>query len=161
MNRLLKSKIPLFLCLTGISLSAWAEEQVSTLDVWAKSGEKFTYYLSEHPVAAYSGSDLVLKTDELTVNYPLSELHKFTFDSEAASVETISLPDGRMQMQKGMLCLSGFRAGERVSIYSMEGQNVMNETVSADGTATLFIQSLATGVYVVKAGSVTHKIIKQ
>lgn len=161
MNRLLKSKIPLFLCLTGISLSAWAEEQVSTLDVWTKSGERITYYLSEHPVAAYSGSDLVLKTDELTVNYPLSELHKFTFSSEVASVETIPLPNGRMQMQRGMLCLSGFRAGERVSIYSMGGQNVMSATISADGTVTLFIQSLATGVYVVKAGSVTHKIIKQ
>lgn len=161
MKRLLKSKIPLFLCLTGISLCAWAEEQVSTLDVWTKSGERITYYLSEHPVAAYSSSNLVLKTDGLTVNYPLSELHKFTFGSEVASVETVSLPDGRMQMQRGMLCLSGFRASERVSIYNMGGQNVLNATVGSDGTATLFIQSLATGVYVVKAGSVTHKIIKQ
>lgn len=161
MNRLLKSKIPLFLCLTGISLSCLAEENVQTLDVWTKSGERITYYLSEHPVAAYSGSNLVLKTDELTVNYPLKELHKFTFGSEATSVETTLLPDGRMQMQKGMLCLTGFRVGEMVSIYSMEGQNVMNATVSSDGTITLFIQSLATGVYVVKTGNVTHKIIKQ
>lgn len=161
MNRLLKSKIPLFLCLTGFSLSGWAEEQVSTLDVWTKSGERITYYLSEHPVAAYSGSDLVLKTDELTVNYPLAKLHKFTFGSEATSVESISLPDGRMQMQKGMLCLSGFRVGEMVSIYSIGGQNVMNATIGSDGTAILFIESLATGVYVVKAGSVTHKFIKQ
>ena len=161
MNRLLKSKIPLFLCLTGISMSGWAEEQVSTLDVWTKSGERITYYLNEHPVATYSGSDLVLKTDELTVNYPLAKLHKFTFGSEATSVETAPLPDGQMQMQKGMLCLSEFRAGEKVSIYNIGGQNVMNATISSDGTATLFIQSLATGVYVVKAGSVTHKIIKQ
>lgn len=161
MNRLLKSKIPMLLCLTGISLSGWAEGQMSTLDVWTKSGERITYYLSEHPVAAYSGSDLVLKTDELTVNYPLSELHKFTFGTEATSVDTLPLPDGRIQMLKGMLCLSGFRVGEMVSIYSIGGQNVQSVTVGLDGTATLFIQSLATGIYVVKAGSVTHKIIKQ
>lgn len=161
MNRLLKSKIPLFLCLAGISLSVWAEDQVSTLDVWTKSGERITYYLSEHPVAAYSGNDLVLKTDGLTVNYPLAELHKFTFGSEATSVESIPLPDGRMQMQQGTLCLAGFRAGEKVSIYNVGGQDVMNATIGSDGTATLFIQSLATGVYVVKAGSVTHKFIKQ
>ncbi len=161
MNRSLKSNIPLFLCLTGFSLSGWAEKQLSTLDVWTKSGERITYYLSEHPVAEYSGSDLVLKTDGLTVSYPLTELHKFTFGSEATSIETASLPDGRMQMQEGQLCLSGFRAGEKVSIYSIGGQNVLNATVESDGTATLFIGSLATGVYVVKAGSVTHKIIKQ
>lgn len=161
MNRLLKSKIPLFLCLTGFSLSGWAEEQVSTLDVWTKNGEKITYYLSEHPVATYSDNDLVLKTDKLTVSYPLTELHKFTFGSEATSVETTPLTDGQMQMQKGTLCLAGFHAGEKVSIYNIGGQNVMNATISSDGTATLFIESLATGVYVVKAGSITHKIIKQ
>ncbi len=149
------------LYLMSISLSGWAEENVPTLDIWTKNGERITYYLSEHPVATYSGSDLVLKTDELTVSYPLTELHKFTFGSEATSIETTILPDGRMQLQQGMLCLTRFRAGEMVSIYSIGGQNVMNATIGPDGTATLFIQSLATGIYVVKAGSVTHKIIKK
>lgn len=149
----------LFFCL---QLYVLANKNTPTVEVWTKSGERIAYSLSEHPVITYSGTDLVLTTTHLTVNYPLAELHKFTFGTEATAIEPIpTLPDGQIRMPGEMLILSGFCPSEQVLIYNIEGQKVLDATISSDGNTTIDIQSLATGIYVVKAGCITHKIIKK
>lgn len=149
----------LFFCL---QLYVLANKNTPTVEVWTKSGERIAYSLSEHPVITYSGMDLVLTTTHLTVNYPLAELHKFTFGTEATAIETIStLSDGQIRMSEEMLILSGFCPSEQVLIYNLKGQKVLNATISSDGSITIDLQSLATGIYVVKTGSITHKIIKK
>ena len=153
----------LFLLLfTSVPWVATMGGNASILEVWTKGGGRITYSLSNHPVATYSGTDLVLTTGYLVVNYPLAELQKFTFGTETDAVKTVqSELDGRMQTQEGMLFLSGFPAGTPVAIYTLDGRTVATTAISPDGTATLSIHALATGIYVVKTGSVTHKIIKK
>lgn len=149
----------LFFCL---QLNVLANKNTPTVEVWTKSGERIAYSLSEHPVITYSGMDLVLTTTHLTVNYPLAELHKFTFGTEATAIEPIPiLFDGQIRISGEMLILSGFSPSKQVLIYSIEGQKVLDTTISSDGSITIDIKSLTTGIYVVKAGGITHKIIKK
>lgn len=147
--------------LLGWSLMAMAEEvSVTTLEVWTRSGQKIAYALSEQPVATYSGSDLVLTTSEVVVNYPLMELHKFTFGTaETSTVNAIVSPAGHVHQQSRTLLLSGFRPGEQVVLYGIDGRQVLSGTMADDGTLQLSLRTLATGVYVVKTGSLTHKIV--
>ena len=96
----------LFFCL---QLYVLANKNTPTVEVWTKSGERIAYSLSEHPVITYSGMNLVLTTTHLTVNYPLAELHKFTFGTEATAIEPIPiLFDGQIRISGEMLILSGF-----------------------------------------------------
>lgn len=161
MKRLFKRKIPFLFCLTGISLPGWAVEEVSTLEVWTKKGEKITYYLKDNPVASYSGEELVLKANEVTVCYPLSELHKFTLGTEATSVEDVETVDGKIQLEGESLNLSGFRTGETVAIFNINGQRISASRIDADGCTDFSLQNLTKGIYVIRIGSLTHKIIKK
>lgn len=151
-----------FLLLVGIPLAGTAEEALPTLEVWTKGGERITYVLSDRPVATWSDMEVVITAAGLTVSYPLSELWKFTFGTQADGVASLRQEaDGRMQMQEGMLHLSGFSAGMPVAVCSLDGRVAAMAAIGADGAATISIHTLATGIYVVKTGSITHKIIKK
>lgn len=146
----------------SLQLYVLANKNTPTVEVWTKNGERIVYSFSEHPVVTYSNKDLVMTTTRLTVNYPLAELHKFTFGTEATTIEHIpTLSDGQIRMSGEMLVLSGFCPSEQILIYSIEGQKVLDATICSDGSITIDIQSLATGTYVVKVGYITHKIIKK
>lgn len=147
--------------LFGWSLMTMAEEvSITTLEVWTRSGQKIAYALSERPVATYSDNDLVLTTSEMVINYPLAELHKFTFGTdEASSVIAHSAPVGKVAQQNGTLILSGFQAGIQVAVYTIDGRLAFSGKTATNGTLELSLRQLFAGVYVVKTGSLTHKIV--
>lgn len=151
-----------FMLLVGIPSAGAAEETLPTLEVWTKGGEQITYVLNDRPVVSWSDTDVVITTADLTVSYPLSELWKFTFGMQAnAAAALCQETDGQMQMQDGLLRLSGFPANMPIAVYSLDGHVAATATTLTDGTATIRIHTLATGIYVVKTGSTTHKIIKK
>lgn len=158
---ILKKAMPLLLFFC-FQLCVLAEEIIPTVEVWTKSGKRIAYSLSEHPVVTYLETDLVLTTTHLTVNYPLAELHKFTFGTVTTAIESTSIQsDGQMRMHGETLHISGFCPKESVSVYSIEGKKVLDTTTNSEGSVTIDINSLATGIYVVKTGSITHKFIKK
>ena len=52
----------------------------NTLTIHQKDGKQFCYGFADKPVITYTESDLILKTANTEVRYPLAQLDKFTFD---------------------------------------------------------------------------------
>lgn len=122
--------------------SAFAQ---NTLNIHQKSGGVVSYAFSEKPVVTYTADGIHLSTSKVEVDYPLSNLEKFTFgDGDANPVESIKA--------EGI-------AGD-VQIYSLGG-TLVKTIKSCEGTTTFFTGDLPSGVYVIKNGKTTYKIIKK
>lgn len=118
------------------------------INVHSKTGTVISYAFSEKPVVTYSGDILVLKTENTSVEYPLSDLEKFTFSDIDSSVESISTSD---------------ITGSTIRIFDLSGRCV--KTISADertGSAPLLLlNDMEKGIYIVKQGDISYKIIKE
>lgn len=133
--------------------------------VWTQSGEQISYPLAERPVVTQTNESLVVTTTATTVEYPKTGVRKFTLKSGAEDsdgIETIVGDKSGMLMQRGnTVCMSGFRAGSDVRVFTVSGQNVSVGHIGNDGTLMLDLSQLAAGVYIISTESITYKIIKR
>ena len=116
----------------------------NTLNIHQKSGGVVSYGFAEKPVVTYVGEILHVSTDKVSIDYPLAELEKLTFDDSDASIGEL-----RVEGQTSPVC-----------IYRMDGTLVKRQE-SSEGASAIDMQELPAGTYIIKQGNVTTKIIKQ
>lgn len=127
-----------------------------------KNGGKVAYVLNERPKVTYEGENLVLTTQKVTVEYPLSEVSKFTFgDLGDNGIEDLRGKDASVKLNAQTLVVAGGTPGAPLSLYSLSGSLVWRTNLDADGQLIRSIADLPRGVYVLKSGSITSKIIKR
>lgn len=139
----------------------------NVVEVSTKDGRTVYFRLSERPYAVIrnNGEVLIESWTELerSVSFLISKGLKMrvcdvdltgirTTGKDAASVFRL-LPD--------RLEVSGLGASAPVALYASDGRRVYAGHTGSDGSLTVGLSSFAGGTYVVKAGSVTCKIIKQ
>lgn len=135
----------LFIISMCIISSAIGVAQTS-LNIHQKNGGIVCYSFSAKPKLTYVEDLLHVSTDEIEIDYPISELEKLTFDNDTpVSINT--------------LCFSGESA--KVYIYRMNGSLLDIKKADINNPATIDTSELPSGTYLVKQGSVTIKIIKQ
>lgn len=129
----------------GLFLSCILGYGQTTLNVHQKSGGVVGYAFSEKPVVTYEGADLVLNTTKVKVVYPISNLEMFTFDNgELAEIESVTMSD-----VKG-----------KTLVYSSNGI-LVKELQPEEGSTHLLLDGLSNGIYIIKNGNTTYKIIKK
>lgn len=135
-----KNLLQLLILFLGAT-SAFAQ---NTLNVHQKSGGVVSYIFSDKPVVTYTEDGIHLVTNSVEVDYPLSNLEKFTFEDNNSP--------------SGIICTKG--GSSDVQIYSVGGTLI--KTVEAnEGTTTFSTSNLPAGIYVIKNGKSTYKIIKK
>lgn len=141
-------------------VATWAQNAVV---VYQADGNTATFAFSEKPVISYSGSDLVLTTTKTTVSYPVYLLKKIDFGEsweEATALDEVKAPDTRFSFQGGTLAISGGNAFSPVTLYTVGGTLVAHYRLDSAGSATIPVQSLGTGIYIVKTQRFTFKFRK-
>lgn len=135
-------------------------QDVQSLVIWTRGGERIVYALDEEPVTKFSGTDLVLSTRNLTVNYPLSALQRYTYELNTTSVADVDA-DRRMVVSGdgNVLSFSNLAAGTEVSVYSSDGKPVLSRKV--EGQTTISLDGFPAGVYVINVNDVTYKLMKR
>lgn len=132
------------LALASLFFGATSAFAQNTLNVHQKSGGVVSYSFSEKPVVTYTEDGIHLVTNSVEVDYPLSNLEKFTFEDSTSPSGIIRTEGGRSDVQ----------------IYSVGG--LLVKTVKAsEGTTTFSTEDLPAGIYVIKNGKSTYKIIKK
>lgn len=138
----------------------------NVVEVSTRDGRTVYFRLSERPYAVIRGSEVLIESWtelERSVSFLISKGLKMrvcdvdltgirTTGKDAASVFRL-LPD--------RLEVSGLGASAPVALYASDGRRVYAGHTGSDGSLTVGLSSFAGGTYVVKAGSVTCKIIKQ
>lgn len=132
------------------------------LKVWKKDKSTVLLALSEHPVTTFSNGKLVIKTSSTTIEYPLADVLRYTYEGVETGIDNYESDNNIVVRQEAdKLSLSNVKAGEEVRLYSSSGS--LLQIVKSNGTEPVVISlsSRPQGVYIVKSGKETIKLMKR
>lgn len=132
------------------------------LKVWKKDKSTVLFALAEKPVTTFSNNMLVIKTSSATIEYPLADIQRYTYEGVETGIESIESDNSMLvKQEKDKLSLRNLKAGEEVRLYSSSGS--LLQIVKSNGTEPVVISlsSRPQGVYIVKSGNETIKLMKR
>lgn len=135
----------------------------SRLVVWLKSGEKVGYELADQPVTTFSGSKLIIQTNKVTIPYERKNVLRYTYEYiEATGIDL--LPGERrvvINREGDEIIFRGLQAGSTASVYAVNGTLIEQRKASDDLPLAISLKNRPHGVYIVKAGTETIKVMKR
>lgn len=133
------------------------------LVVWLKSGEKVVYELAESPITTFSGSQLVISTVKTTATYERKNVLRYTYEDVFYSGIDLQPGERRVQVNRDgdEVSFYGLPAGTVASVYAVNGMLVKQLTSAEGQPLTVSLRNHPNGVYIVKAGTETIKVMKQ
>ena len=126
------------LCSTG----AWAQDTAPGIVVWMNDGNKTAVLFSDMPELTYADGYVTLQstTPSTTLSWPIENLQKLTFEQVSTGIRYIKVD--------GLDILS-----DNLTVYDLNGRLVKKNVKS--------LSELPKGVYIVKDGSVTIKVVRK
>lgn len=120
------------------------------------------FKLSTRPVIAFSDDKLQITSDEISTDYPQSDVTEFYFTAISTGIEEKVNPSTMSfsYTDNATIRISGSAAGEAV-LYDTNGKLLQRQKVSG-GNAAINVASYAPGVYILNlTNEHSFKIIKK
>ncbi len=162
---MVKVRITFFLfLLLSAPLATLAQSDASQrLVVWLKNGQKVYHDLSDEPETTFSEGTLWLITKKVSVNYPLTDVLRYTFVGITDDIQLPSVHPNEIRFMQGKdaMAFEGLPEGTVLELYSLDGKK-LNTIRARSGQQTII--SLANhprGTYIVKMGDASFKFLKQ
>lgn len=124
-----------------LSVGGYAQ---NTLNVHQKDGTRFCYGFSEKPKVTYEGNTLKLVTKSVSIEFPLTNLDKLSFEEELTKIDLLHY-DGKES---------------DILIYNQNGV-LLKRIHSNSGVLETYISEFPNGVYIIKKDNTTFKILKR
>lgn len=113
-----------------------------TLNIHTKTQGTVSFAFAEKPTITFTSPEVLKVTsDRLTVEFPFNEVERLTFEDLPDAVPSLMERDN----------ITGLH------IYDLNGR-LVQQAAATNGTASLNLSTLKTGVYVVKDGKRTYKV---
>ena len=91
----------------------------------------------------------------------MGDVEKLTINQKEAGVnDVVGGKKVSFAITESTLKVYGLKAGEKVAVYSISGVCLISQTADSEGSLSMSIENLDSGVYVVAAGSNSFKFIK-
>jgi hypothetical protein len=144
-NLLARAAMTLFLALL-CSAGAWAQDEEPSNDpaiiIWLNDGSKTTVLFSDMPEFTYTDGYVTLQSNNpsTTLSWLIDDLQKLTFGDASTGIRDIKVD--------GLDILS-----DNLTVYDLNGRLVKRNVKS--------LSELPKGVYIVKDGNVTIKVVRK
>lgn len=135
----------------------------SRLVVWLKSGDKVGYDLVDVPVITFSGSKFIIQTNKVNIPYERKDVLRYTFEYTEETGIDLSPGERRVEINRegDELIFRGLQIGGTASIYAINGTLIEQRKVTDSLPLTISLKNRPNGVYIVKAGTETIKVMKR
>ena len=134
--------------------------------VWLRDGDIESYAIDEKPQVKMGDEYFTLESAFITVFYPSADVLKFTLEDSAVNdpVTEVFIPKAaqpEMKYSDEKVLLSGLTPNTFVWIFDLQGKLAFTQSVSESGDCRVSLESLPTGIYIVKTEKSNYKIIKK
>ena len=131
--------------------------------VWLKSGDKVVYDLVDVPVTTFSGSQLVIRTNKVTIPYERKDVLRYTYEDVVSDGIELSPSERRVEINRegDEITFRGLQIGSTASIYAVNGTLIEQRKVTDSRPLSISLKNRPDGVYIVKAGTETIKVMKR
>ena len=133
----------LTLLLTLFTLGTWAQDEAAkdpVIVIWLNDGNSQQVLFDEMPVFTFDNGAMTLKGEETELSWPLENLDKFTFGYVSTGIRDVKTT--------GLDILS-----DNCVAYDLKGRVVKQNLKS--------LSELPKGVYIIKNGRVTTKVVRK
>ena len=132
------------------------------LVVWLKSGEKVVYELADAPVTTFNNGYFIIRTNTANASYPRHSVQRYTYEDVMTGID-LQPGERRVHINRegDEVVFRGLQDGTTASIYTVGGQLVGQVKATDNAPLTISLQNRPTGVYIIKAGTETIKIMKK
>lgn len=140
---------------------AKAQEAVTCLVIYGTDDTKTTYALPDKPVLTYDGAMLLVTANEVEAVHALADIAKMNFEDielENAIEQTSADRNTLIRATRDGVQLYGFASGDAVQLFGTDGRLLRSARIGSDGTLSLPLGHLPTGVYIVKVKNEKLKI---
>lgn len=145
--------------------AAMLADQLNTLVVLTKDNVQHQFVIAEtKPEVTFEGANLKVTCAKTAASatFALKDVLRFTYaTSDGSGIDELADDPAAVSFDDGMLVISQLKANATVGIYNTDGRLVQQLKARRSGTYRLSLSQLPTGVYVVKAGDTTYKIMKR
>lgn len=139
----MKAKLAILsLLFTFVEVNVWADD--AKIIVWQKDGNKTEILFNAKPEFVYADGNVTLQNGTTALSWPLANLEKFTFENIQESVQT----DVKDMKSQRLDILS-----DHCAVYDTNGHMLKKQIKS--------LSELPTGVYIIKNGNVTTKVVRK
>lgn len=130
--------------------------------VWLRNGEAHGYDLDERPNVMLGETVFTLTSSSQTVEYQAADVLRFTLQDEFL-VDGVTVPKvmDEMVFSEETMQFAGSKPNSPVQIYDTAGRLVQTATADGEGSLTLPLASLHTGIYIIRTNKTTLKIQKR
>ncbi len=157
MKTLIKTTTTIFLLLfigKGMTMA-------QRLVIWQKDGSKVSYNLDEQPKTTFTSEDLVIITTTSTISYPLAKIQRYTYEGAQLSVRDVKAQGISISHDDNLIIVKGLASGKNVTVYSLDGVQLLSKLSGGTDQLTLSLSSLPLGAYIIKADEITYKFLKR
>ncbi len=151
---MMKCKIILACALAAATFQATADDY-NYLTVTTSSAEQ-SITLSTVRKITFDTTQALVTTDEGVVTFPLSELQKMAFTTDATAISQLPEQAGGLRFENGQLTVG--KAG-LLRVYNASGSLMRIASVTAKG-GKVDLSQLPAGLYIVSQGKESIKVIK-
>lgn len=157
-------KILLTFMLFAFAATMFANEK-NVLNIIMKDGTSVYFLLAEKPYITFRNDEvkIVSDTDEALVKRTLVERFEFV-DEIPTGIEDVEEQDeqlrAKFRLDGDAVYITGLASGSKVVLYAMDGRVVTTSVAAADGCVTLSLNTLPSGIYIVKYNDTAIKFIK-
>ena len=153
-----KLKILLFLLFAILDIKTVKSQ---TLVVWQKDGGKAYFHLDEQPRSTFSTENLIITTAKDSIAYPLSTIRRYTYEGGSLGINDVSHHGVIISQRGSEIIVTGLPASKSAIVYSTDGKQLLAKQSNGTSSLVISLAKLPTGVYVIKADSVTYKFTKR
>lgn len=161
----MKQRLLLFsLLLTFVTTVTWAQDDATQrLVVWLKGGQKVYHELTDQPETTFSEGMLWLKTDKVSVSYPITDVLRYTFEGPMTAIESPSARPGEIRFLQGSdaMAFDGLPDGTSLALYTLDGKQLATMKAQGGQRTVISLANYPSGVYIVKMGDVAFKFVKR
>lgn len=138
-----------------------AADKKNALIVLTKDMVQHQFLLTDKPTVTFEGKNLKVKASKTSATFALTDVIRFTYKKvDPTGIDEPVTDPTELSFEDGVLVISNIKAGTVVSVYTLDGKPIQQMKPARTGTYRLNLSLLPSGVYVVKAGTITYKIAK-
>lgn len=126
------------------------------LNIQKQDGDESSFSLSGLKLS-FSGGVLTASQNGAKTTYEVADLAKMYFSETQTAIQSVEKSHTAVSLQGSSLLIKA-PAGTLSRVFDASGKLVMSTTISSDGTPSS-VELLQPGIYLVKAGNQTLKIL--
>jgi hypothetical protein len=116
------------------------------------SGGKISFTLSANPEITFVGQTMQVVSATGAQNFEIVNVAQYYFETLSSGIKELQQGELRIsQWGNEQLIIDGVLPSSAVRLYSIDGKEIDSNVTISDGKATVFLQSLPKGVYIISA----------